>query len=207
MESISEKKRELRKIMKASLLVATESSSVSASLSAAACNSLMRSEAYTRSDVVFAYNATSTELNPLPLVEKALSEGRIVALPRVKAGTCDMEFYQLSAQRNLSEQLESGAYGIMEPVKSLPLLEPESLRGKRLLLVTPGLAFTKDGRRLGHGKGFYDRYIPRLLNSGVNVASCGFCYDCQIVEDLPCDSLDFRMNKVVTESHFFESAE
>ena len=64
-------------------------------------------------------------------------------------------------------------------------------------MLVPGVAFTKDGKRLGHGKGFYDIYIERMKKAGLNPYLCGICLPCQLVEDIPTDEHDILMDKVV----------
>ena len=65
-------------------------------------------------------------------------------------------------------------------------------------MVVPGLAFSKDGARLGKGKGFYDFYIPRLLKSGCSLFTAGFAYCEQIVENIPVEKTDFFLDRIFT---------
>ena len=115
------------------------------------------------------------------------SLGCRVVLPRVsdKAdGTPEMEFYDYAAQA-----MASGAYGIIEPQSGEPCRAEEID-----LMVVPGVAFSADGRRLGRGKGYYDRYLSR---EGFRACCIGVCYDCQLREDIPAESHDKRVEKVV----------
>ena len=63
------------------------------------------------------------------------------------------------------------------------------------VVLAPGLAFDLQGRRLGRGAGFYDRFLPKLRNDAFVV---GLCYEEQIVEQTPVDNLDFRVHAVAT---------
>ena len=131
------------------------------------------------------------------LLYYALEKGKETALPRVIPGTSRMDFYFLDGSLNFGDQIECGSFGISEPLSSLEKFEVSpQLAGKRILMIVPGLAFTKDGRRLGHGKGFYDRYIERLKKTGARITLAGFCFPCQLVNELPVDEHDLPMDMV-----------
>ena len=86
-------------------------------------------------------------------------------------------------------QLAPGRWGIWEPTDEAPLLSDYS----RLdLVVVPGVAFSSDGRRLGRGKSFYDRFLPLVPRA----AFVGVCYPCQVVEQIPADPWDIGMDIV-----------
>jgi 5-formyltetrahydrofolate cyclo-ligase len=67
------------------------------------------------------------------------------------------------------------------------------------LILVPGLAFTRDGWRLGRGGGFYDRFLAQLPARAVNL---GVCFEVQIVETLPVEAHDHRLDLIVTENGF-----
>lgn len=86
-------------------------------------------------------------------------------------------------------QLAPGRWGIWEPTDEAPLLSDYS----RLdLVVVPGVAFSSDGKRLGRGKSFYDRFLPLVPKA----AFVGVCYPCQVVEQIPADPWDIGMDIV-----------
>ena len=121
-----------------------------------------------------------------------------VCIPKVLSDT-QMEFYLLSCGKNsIKEQLVSGAFGILEPGPSMlnNIVNPEELSGKNVMMIVPGLAFTKNGERLGRGKGYYDRYIERLSLSGAKLCTAGFCFSEQIVQKIPCDVFDKKVDLV-----------
>ena len=93
------------------------------------------------------------------------------------------------AQMLPPEQLALGRWGIWEPTDEAPLLSDYS----RLdLVVVPGVAFSSDGKRLGRGKSFYDRFLPLVPRA----AFVGVCYPCQVVEQIPADPWDIGMDIV-----------
>ena len=88
------------------------------------------------------------------------------------------------------DALVFGAFGILEPQGERPCPAGESD-----LVVCPGVAFTADGRRLGRGRGYYDRYLGDPAFRGFRV---GVCYAHQLVDDLPVEPHDVRMDRVIT---------
>lgn len=111
------------------------------------------------------------------------NETRRVVLPRVEGET--MHFYSCRP-----ETLRFGAFGILEP-QGEEECPPERID----LMICPGVAFTEDGRRLGRGKGYYDRYLSQPAFRGYRV---GVCYAHQLVDDLPVEPHDVRMDAVVS---------
>ena len=111
----------------------------------------------------------------------ALSTCCRIVLPRIEGD--EMNFY------DISEGVEIGSFGIMEPISATPV-EPSEID----VMIVPGVAFTQLGARLGRGKGFYDKYLS--LN-GFKAQTIGVCYPCQLVEELPTESHDKMLDKVV----------
>ena len=106
-----------------------------------------------------------------------------VVLPRVEGDA--MRFYACRP-----DALVFGAFGILEPQGERPCPA-----GEIDLVVCPGVAFTADGRRLGRGRGYYDRYLGDPAFRGFRV---GVCYAHQLVDDLPVEPHDVRMDRVIT---------
>ena len=87
------------------------------------------------------------------------------------------------------QDLTVGAYQIEEPTGEL-FTEYEQIE----LTLVPGVSFDREGNRLGRGKGYYDRLLPKL--SSYNV---GICFGFQISEKIPCESFDRKMDAVLSE--------
>lgn len=197
--SKQEEKRALRKRMRQTLLHwLSEAPSPAPTASAACCHLIEQLPEFTQADTVLAYMALSEEADCSALIEAAAQHGKQVALPRVQPGTSDMDFFLLDKTAPLSTQTTVGAWGIQEPLTTLRRFELETAAG-RIFMIVPGVAFSSDGARLGHGKGFYDRYIARLAHSAASVCLCGFCFSVQCVAQVPTDCYDRRMDIVVTE--------
>jgi 5-formyltetrahydrofolate cyclo-ligase len=127
-----------------------------------------------------------------PLLPRALAEGKAVALPRFVAATgC----YEAALIRDPARDLEVGKFGIAEPAASC-----EATPLKRLdLVLAPGLAFDWRGHRLGRGKGFYDRLLAAVPGK-----TCGVAFDQQMVDAVPIEPHDIRLNCIITPSRWLE---
>lgn len=80
-----------------------------------------------------------------------------------------------------------GDFNILEP-------QNEPYTGDFDLIVVPGVAFDRQGNRLGRGKGYYDRFLCQHLE----VPRIGICFDFQLVDEVPAESFDIRMDEVIT---------
>ena len=85
--------------------------------------------------------------------------------------------------------LATGAYGIEEPTGAL-FTDYDAID----FIVVPGVAFDRNGNRLGRGKGYYDRLLPRIPSA----YKAGICFPFQIVEEVPAETFDIRMDEVIT---------
>ena len=163
----------------------------------------MTSPEFQAADEIFAYMALPDEVDLLEVIKQALQDGKKVALPKIISKTDNiMQFFYLDSQKALAQQTSHGAYGIPEPNENLPAAPDSALK---TLILVPGRAFTKDGDRLGRGKGYYVRYLGDGLlrcarNDGKrpNITFAGVCFDFQIKKSLPVDDRDVKMDVVYT---------
>jgi 5-formyltetrahydrofolate cyclo-ligase len=156
-----------------------------------AAERLSASPLWTGFGTVLIFLSTEREIDTLPLLEAALGSGKRVFAPCVKSVEHgEMAFYRVFSTEG---PWLSGAYGIKEP------LSTEKTRLEVVdfpaLILTPGLAFDAEGGRLGRGAGFYDRFLSQV--HGLPWAACGFCLDCQVVERVPVEKEDQKMDALV----------
>jgi len=153
---------------------------------------------------VLLFMSMRNEIDTGPLIEAAMQEGKKIFLPRVVDGDVlcgdvssseeclrKIWFYGVTAEdfRNV-EFWDRGDFGIREPPVGVPLMK----RDFPALVFTPGLAFDKEGNRLGHGGGFYDRFFAGI--KGWEFRAAGLCLNSQIVESVPVDERDYKMDFV-----------
>ena len=132
------------------------------------------------------YLANDDEIDLAPLVERLWAADVTVAVPywHAESGT-----YRLAIYTNASTLIE-GFHGIMEPDETYDIA-PSDIG----VWIVPGLAFTRDGRRIGYGGGWYDRYLAAAAPDAVALA---VAYPFQILDDIPTDPNDRRVTDVVT---------
>lgn len=92
------------------------------------------------------------------------------------------------------ENVAHGNFGVREP-QNTAVLVPQLVPQDTVFLV-PGLAFDKHGGRLGFGGGWYDRALANFQHS----LKIGIAFDCQIVDEVPCEAHDVKMDVIVTPS-------
>ena len=137
--------------------------------------------------VVALYFPIRDELDTEPLAVALVEQGRAIALPRIAGDKAPLIFKRYTP----GDHLARGPYGVMEPLEDAETVTPS-------IVVTPLLAFTRSGDRLGYGGGYYDRTLAALRQSG-DVLAVGYAYGAQEVDAIPAAPLDERLDRIVTE--------
>ncbi len=125
------------------------------------------------------------ELNLLPLLQEYPQHH--YAFPRCVTATREMEFYLVDDK----QQLEAGAYGILEPRETCELISASQLD----IIIVPGVAFGDGGERLGHGGGYYDRFLGRAPQAKF----LALAFREQRSADIPVEKHDTRMESILWE--------
>jgi 5-formyltetrahydrofolate cyclo-ligase len=134
---------------------------------------------------VFCFVSNGSEVDTHPLLDEFLRDGKTVAVPRI---TRDRGM--LAVPFSGWEELQPGQLGILSPVSDRPYA------GAIDVCITPGLGFTVMGKRLGYGRGYYDRWFAG--HAVADRIAVGF--ECQVLDDLPAGSNDVPVTMLVTES-------
>lgn len=162
-------------------------------LGVCAQRALLASPAWREAGCVALYVAVRGELPTRLLLDDAWARGVTVLLPRCKADAPGlMDFVVCHGP----QELAPGAHGIAEPLPSLPVADMPRLPPGPGLVLVPGVAFDKQGARLGMGGGYYDRILERLPTSWRCV---GLCFGWQVLERLPRDPWDKPVDALCTE--------
>lgn len=117
--------------------------------------------------------------------------GHQIALPRIVDANGAMEFRSHSDPFEHSD-LEAGPHGLMQPREQADVMTPD-------VVFVPLLAFTEDGRRLGQGGGYYDRWLA----AHPDVLAFGLAWDMQLSKDLPTEAHDVPLNAIVTPTRIY----
>lgn len=131
--------------------------------------------------VVALYAPKSTEVETAAIAAELHRRGVRIAYPRVVTGTRVLEFAE--------GELAPGAFGLLEPTG--PALALDAITA----FVIPGVAFDREGGRIGWGRGYYDATLAAA--TGLRI---GLAFDCQLVERIPRDAHDIGVDLVVTET-------
>lgn len=146
-------------------------------------------DVFKKAAAVCFYVSLPEEVDTAQMIDRALRAGKRVLVPRVNGGA-PLQLYEI---KNRRQDLERGAFGIMEPVPSRTRLADAKEIG---CVIAPGVAFDRTNHRLGRGKGFYDRFLAGL---GPGVAKIGVAFSFQMVEEVPRYGHDVRLDVVLVD--------
>lgn len=144
---------------------------------------LEETEVFRGASCVALYNAIAGEVQTVGLLERWYEKKQIL-LPRVVGE--DLSFCTYKGV----DSLKVGAFGIMEPDG----LETEVAVSDIDLVIVPGVAFDRGLNRLGRGGGYYDRWL-----SSLDVPTVGLCFDFQLMDTIPTEPFDKKMDMIITE--------
>ena len=142
----------------------------------------LESGEYRNARSIYGYLPYNQEVRTVPLLEQALRDGKRVAVPKCYGD--EMRFIWLE---DLS-QVEKSSCGIPEPIADTPVADDETA-----LVLMPGLAFDREGHRIGYGGGFYDKFLAREANH----PTVALCYDFQVFDHLETDEFDVPADRIL----------
>jgi len=149
---------------------------------------------FKKAKTILFYVSMRSEVRTEQMIKQALKQGKKVIVPI--SDVKDRKLI-LSELKDFDE-LELGTFNIFEPKKEFfRPVSPEELD----LIIVPGVAFDKDGDRIGYGMGFYDNFLSSLKK---RIPVVGLAYELQIVDDIPMHDKDVTVDKVVTEESIIE---
>ena len=142
---------------------------------------------YIDSDVkaILFYVPINNEVDLLPLARDMYNKGKTILFPKL----INYEKLVPYLIRDLYSDLKKGAYNIPEP-------DTEEFSGEVDIAFVPGLAFGKNGFRIGYGKGYYDKYLSKAK---VKI-TIGVCFDFQLLPDVPFSNNDFQLDYIISEN-------
>ena len=173
-------KKELRRQIREQKRAMTEEQIVAASqrLGELFCNC----EYYKNAKTIYGYLPYNQEVRTVPMLEQAIKDGKRVAVPK-----CYGEEMRFIYMDDLNK-VEKGYANIPEPIDDEPVADD-----KTALVLMPGMAFTKEGHRMGYGGGFYDKFLA----SEPDHPTVALCYDFQMLDAIPTEDYDIPVDCVL----------
>ena len=171
-------KAELRKYIKQQKALHTTEA---ATASTAIMQQLEQDEHFLSAQTILMYYSLPDEVDTHDFINRWCQEKQIV-LPVVVGDDLELRHF------TTTEELKTGCFGIAEPTGDL-YTDYDRID----LVIVPGVAFDREGNRLGRGKGYYDRLLPKLPNA----YKIGICYPYQLVKEVPTEVTDIQINKVI----------
>ena len=181
MEDIRERKKALRKSITTRVKLLPGSYRAAASEQIA--KQVLASDEYRTASSVFLYIGMPTEPDTAAIIEQALRDGKDVYVPK-----CVSKTEMLAVRIKSTDDLVPGAYGIPEPVDCSETIGPDDID----LILVPCVSAWTDGRRLGHGAGYYDRFLM-----GIADKTLCLCFRKALSPDIPVDENDVLMHRVI----------
>ena len=141
-------------------------------------------EIYKNAKSVFVFISYRTEVDTLKIIEMIKEDGKKLLVPLVKGKE------MIAVEVEGIEDLEPNKMGILEPKEGKEEIDVD-------LTITPGLAFDKEGYRLGYGGGFYDRFFEK-----VDTIKMGIGYSDQKVDKVIHEDYDKKLDYLLTDEWF-----
>ena len=173
-------KQELRRAIREQKRAMTEEEIVERSNALA--EKFYNTPAYQAASTIYGYLPYNQEVRTVPMLQRALNEGKRVAVPKVYGE--EMRFIYLEDLTQVSK----GYAGIPEPIADAPVAED-----KQALVLMPGLAFDPQGHRIGYGGGFYDKFLAKEPHH----PTLALCYEFQMQAHLDTEEFDIPVDTVL----------
>ena len=146
------------------------------------CELLMETDLYKNAKTFYGYLPYNQEVRTTPMLEQALREGKRIAVP--KCYGAEMKFIYLD---DLTK-VEKGYANIPEPIEDGPIANDPTA-----LVLMPGMAFDREGHRIGYGGGFYDRFLAKEPDH----PTLALCYDFQMLPKVETEEFDIPVDFVL----------
>lgn len=147
---------------------------------------LFSEESWEQAEIIGVTISKVPEVDTYQIIRKAWQENKQIVIPKCYPEDKTMSFRTLKA----FNQLESVFYGLLEPIEKQTKEVPKQNID---LLIVPGLAFTRDGYRLGFGGGYYDRFLQDYHGKALSLA-----FNLQLVSELPIEQHDIPIKRIIT---------
>ncbi|CAG0887804.1 unnamed protein product [Cyprideis torosa] len=195
-ESIRQSKAVLRKVTSAKLKAMTPAQVQT--FSQAVVEQVLQHDKYLLANRIACFISMPDEVDTTAIIKDVFERSRELFIPRYHTGSNRMDMLSVGSMVEL-QSLPETSWGIKQHPTNFQA--PDALQTGCLdLILVPGLAFTVSGHRLGRGKGYYDTYLKRALQSANPPVTMGLCFDQQVVDSIPVTPDDVTIQYIVTPS-------
>nr|WP_300003860.1 5-formyltetrahydrofolate cyclo-ligase [Tissierella sp.] len=155
---------------------------------------ILASSYYKKAKTIMTFVSFSDEVNTHEFMKRAIEDGKKIVVPITIP-----ENHQLKPSRLKSfKELEPGFYNILTPKEEfIRFVDPHEID----LVITPGVAFRRDGYRIGYGGGYYDRFLSKIPST----PTIAIAFHMQLVDDLPTDQYDIPVDYIYTEKEIIDT--
>ncbi len=155
--------------------------------SASIVKQCLDSEEYKNAESIFIFISMDGEPVTTEIIKQAFADGKAVYVPR-----CLRDGIMEAIKIDSFDCLKPGHYGILEPDDAIKPTDVSEFDSETAVAFVPCVGATKDGKRMGHGAGYYDRFLENR-----KMKTLMLVYSKQLLDDIPCDVHDIVMDRVI----------
>ncbi|TYR82413.1 5-formyltetrahydrofolate cyclo-ligase [Priestia megaterium] len=149
-------------------------------------HTLFQTDWWKKAKVIAVTVSRGKEVDTQLLIEQAWSQQKIVVVPKCNPSTYEMIFRKITS----FSQLETVYFGLKEPIER----ETVAIAKEEIdLIVVPGIAYSRNGHRVGYGGGYYDRFLASFTKPKISLA-----FKEQLVSDVPYNHYDIPVDAIIT---------
>lgn len=148
---------------------------------------------FQRANTICFYVAKGNEVQTEGMIKESMKLGKRVLVPITDKKSGRLVLSKLS---DYDLELAPGAFGVLEPKPTCRQIVPAT---QVELIIVPGVAFDIRGHRMGHGKGYYDRFLRHVSSLKTGALFIGLAYESQVLDEIPHGPTDTPVHKIVTE--------
>ena len=152
-------------------------------------DALLNLDQYSKSKTIMFFVSFNSEVYTHDMIRKALKT-KTAIIPKVLHKEIEP-----SLIIDFDNLIPSGKFGILEPIEIMKI----AYKNIDLVLV-PGIAFDREGHRIGYGFGYYDKFLTKVPKA----VKIGLCFDFQVVDKIPREEHDVPVDFIVTEERVIE---
>lgn len=190
-------KQQLRKVIKTKLSKISSKDVQSQSINVT--SRLLQLPQFINASSVAVYMSMAQEVQTIDIIKQCFDQGKKVYLPKCNAFATSTRkkhhllMLQLKSFEEVLNLQPQGKYKLLEPTQGKDILEEGDLD----LIVVPGVAFSEDGSRIGHGAGYYDEFLNVYTKTYAKPYLVGIGLKEQLVGEITLEDHDWKVDVVI----------